>query len=55
MVEYLQVRLSLDEPEPGVTIVKLTHTDIPEEDRLVFVDWFCFLQFGFHLYFLVVS
>ncbi|KAF3442660.1 hypothetical protein FNV43_RR16576 [Rhamnella rubrinervis] len=27
------VRLSLDEPEPGVTIVKLTHTDIPEEDR----------------------
>ncbi|CAI0402757.1 unnamed protein product [Linum tenue] len=27
------VKLVLDEPEPGVTIVKLTHTDIPEEDR----------------------
>lgn len=27
------VRLTLDEPEPGVTVVKLTHTDIPEEDR----------------------
>lgn len=30
-----QVRLTLDEPEPGVTVVKLTHTDIPEEDRCV--------------------
>lgn len=30
-----QVKLVLDEPEPGVTIVKLTHTDVPEEDRLV--------------------
>jgi hypothetical protein len=29
----LQVRLALDEPEPGLTVVKLTHTDIPEEDR----------------------
>ncbi|XP_062112178.1 uncharacterized protein LOC133823422 [Humulus lupulus] len=27
------VRLTLDETEPGVTVVKLTHTDIPEEDR----------------------
>ncbi|GER52463.1 activator of 90 kDa heat shock protein ATPase-like protein [Striga asiatica] len=27
------VRLSFDEPESGVTIVKLTHTDVPEEDR----------------------
>lgn len=27
------VRLVLDEPEPGVTIVKLTHTDVPDEDR----------------------
>ncbi|KAJ7975987.1 activator of 90 kDa heat shock protein ATPase-like [Quillaja saponaria] len=27
------VRLTFDEPEPGVTVVKLTHTDIPEEDR----------------------
>ncbi|KAK3227177.1 hypothetical protein Dsin_007039 [Dipteronia sinensis] len=27
------VRLTLDEPEPGVTVVKLIHTDIPEEDR----------------------
>ncbi|XP_062167510.1 uncharacterized protein LOC133873772 [Alnus glutinosa] len=27
------VRLALDEPEPGLTVVKLTHTDIPEEDR----------------------
>ncbi|OWM82642.1 activator of 90 kDa heat shock protein ATPase homolog 1 [Punica granatum] len=27
------VMLVLEEPEPGVTIVKLTHTDVPEEDR----------------------
>ncbi|XP_031103637.1 activator of 90 kDa heat shock protein ATPase homolog [Ipomoea triloba] len=27
------VRLTFDEPEPGVTVVKLTHTDVPEEDR----------------------
>lgn len=27
------VRLTFDEPEPGVTVVKLTHSDIPEEDR----------------------
>ncbi|EEF32023.1 activator of 90 kDa heat shock protein ATPase homolog 1 [Ricinus communis] len=27
------VRLTLDEPEPGLTVVKLLHTDIPEEDR----------------------
>ncbi|KAK4755237.1 hypothetical protein SAY87_008994 [Trapa incisa] len=27
------VKLVLDEPEPGITVVKLTHTDIPEEDR----------------------
>lgn len=32
------MRLTLDESEPGVTVVKLTHTDIPEEDRLVLVD-----------------
>ncbi|XP_073278382.1 uncharacterized protein [Primulina huaijiensis] len=28
-----KVRLSFDEPESGVTVVKLTHTDVPEEDR----------------------
>ncbi|XLS47594.1 hypothetical protein HN51_021952, partial [Arachis hypogaea] len=22
-----------EEPEPGVTIVKLTHNDVPEEDK----------------------
>ncbi|GAY32688.1 hypothetical protein CUMW_003670 [Citrus unshiu] len=27
------VRLVFDEPEPGVTVVKLMHTDVPEEDR----------------------
>ncbi|GLT27131.1 hypothetical protein SLA2020_021570 [Shorea laevis] len=27
------VRLTFDEPESGVTTVKLTHTDVPEEDR----------------------
>ncbi|KAJ4705544.1 activator of 90 kDa heat shock protein ATPase-like [Melia azedarach] len=27
------VRLTFDQPEPGVTVVKLTHTDVPEEDR----------------------
>lgn len=30
---HSMVRLTLEEPEPGVTIVNLTHTDIPEEDR----------------------
>lgn len=30
---FLQVRLVFEEPEPGVTVVKLTHTDVPEEDR----------------------
>ena len=24
----------MDEPEPGLTVVKLTHVDIPEEDML---------------------
>ncbi|KAF7804159.1 activator of 90 kDa heat shock protein ATPase-like protein [Senna tora] len=27
------VRLVLEEPEPGITVVKLTQTDVPEEDR----------------------
>ncbi|KAG6596245.1 Activator of 90 kDa heat shock protein ATPase-like 1, partial [Cucurbita argyrosperma subsp. sororia] len=27
------VKLTLEEPEPGVTIVKLIHSDVPEEDR----------------------
>lgn len=27
------VRLVFEEPESGVTVVKLTHTDVPEEDR----------------------
>ncbi|KAI4300672.1 hypothetical protein L6164_034021 [Bauhinia variegata] len=27
------VRLVFEEPEPGVTVVKLTHTDVPEEDK----------------------
>lgn len=30
-----QVKIAFEEPEPGVTIVNLTHTDVPEEDRLV--------------------
>ncbi|KAF8403929.1 hypothetical protein HHK36_012036 [Tetracentron sinense] len=30
---HSKVRLVFDEPEPGVTIVKLTQTDVPEEDR----------------------
>ena len=29
------MRLTFEEPESGVTIVKLTQTDVPEEDRLV--------------------
>ncbi|CAL2229195.1 unnamed protein product [Prunus armeniaca] len=32
-VFFFLVRLKLEEPEPGLTIVKLTHSDIPEEDR----------------------
>ena len=31
------MKLTLDEPEPGLTVVKLLHTDIPEEDRLVWL------------------
>ncbi|XP_009604993.1 uncharacterized protein LOC107784939 [Nicotiana tabacum] len=27
------VRIVFDEPEPGVTVVKLTHSNVPEEDR----------------------
>ncbi|KAM7271106.1 hypothetical protein ACFE04_030320 [Oxalis oulophora] len=27
------VKLVLEEPEPGVTVINLTHTDVPEEDR----------------------
>ncbi|XP_022151410.1 activator of 90 kDa heat shock protein ATPase homolog [Momordica charantia] len=27
------VKLTFDEPEPGVTVVKLIHSDVPEEDR----------------------
>lgn len=34
----LQVRLTFDEPESRVTIVKLVHSDVPEEDRLVFIS-----------------
>lgn len=29
-----QVKITFEEPEPGVTVVNLTHTDVPEEDRL---------------------
>lgn len=39
----LQVKLVLDEPEPGVTVVKLTHTDVPEEDRSAFSEFVHFL------------
>ncbi|XP_062003825.1 uncharacterized protein LOC133721272 [Rosa rugosa] len=28
-----KVTLTFDEPEPGLTVVKLTHVDVPEEDR----------------------
>ncbi|XP_072983865.1 uncharacterized protein [Typha latifolia] len=30
---YSKVKLIFDEPEPGVTIIKLTQTDVPEEDK----------------------
>ncbi|KAJ1700099.1 hypothetical protein LUZ63_008611 [Rhynchospora breviuscula] len=30
---YSSVKIVFDEPEPGVTIIKLTQTDIPEEDK----------------------
>lgn len=35
MVILLQVRLSFDGPESGLTVVKLTHTNVPEEERSV--------------------
>lgn len=31
----MQVRLTFDEPEAGVTIIKLKQTDVPEEDKYV--------------------
>jgi hypothetical protein len=31
----MQVRMVFDEPESGVTIIKLKQTDVPEEDRYV--------------------
>ncbi|KAK9290392.1 hypothetical protein L1049_008561 [Liquidambar formosana] len=30
---FSMVRITFDEPEPGVTVVKMTQTDVPEEDR----------------------
>ncbi|GAV63974.1 AHSA1 domain-containing protein/Aha1_N domain-containing protein [Cephalotus follicularis] len=30
---FSTVKLTFDEPQPGLTVVNLTHTDIPEEDR----------------------
>ncbi|OIW03292.1 hypothetical protein TanjilG_09939 [Lupinus angustifolius] len=30
----VEVRLVFEEPEVGVTIVKLTHSDVLEEDRM---------------------
>lgn len=33
IVCFVQVILTLEEPEIGVTVVRLTHSDIPEEDR----------------------
>ncbi|KAF3338485.1 activator of heat shock protein ATPase [Carex littledalei] len=30
---YSSVRIVFDEPEPGITIINLTQTDIPEEDK----------------------
>ena len=30
---FSTVRISFDEPEPGVTVVKMVQTDVPEEDR----------------------
>lgn len=39
----LQVRLTLEEPEPGTTVVSLTQTDVPEEDRLIFLLVIIFL------------
>ena len=45
----MQVRLVLEEPEPGVTVVKLTQTDVPEEDRFVLVS--INLTFVFLVYF----
>jgi hypothetical protein len=33
----MQVRLVFDEPESGVTIIKLKQTDVPEEDKYVLI------------------
>ncbi|KAJ8646911.1 hypothetical protein MRB53_008659 [Persea americana] len=30
---YSTVKMTFDEPEPGVTIIRLTQTEVPEEDR----------------------
>lgn len=36
-IRFVQVKLIFEEPESGVTVVKLVQTDVPEEDRLVVV------------------
>jgi hypothetical protein len=35
----MQVRLVFDEPESGVTIIKLKQTDVPEEDKYVHIQY----------------
>lgn len=40
----MQVRLDFDEPEPGVTIIRLSQNGVPEEDRS---SIFSYLTFDF--------
>lgn len=60
--ETLQVRITFEEPQSGVTVINLTHTDVPEEDRCVVVYQitcrlliYSYTYFGFSFLLLMVQ
>lgn len=48
--------MTFEEPEPGVTIIRLTQTEVPDEDRLVICfslyrfEFFCLFYFICYLF-----
>ena len=46
--------MTFDEPEPGVTISRLTQTEVPDEDRLFIYFLFFYLTFLKHLVYLLI-
>lgn len=49
------MKIAFDEPQPGVTIVNLTHTDVPEEDRLVLLMELLFSRLPYNELLLILS